>query len=308
MVIFYPFRDYGYGSTVTVAVENQDKELGRARFDVRSLPALLSGVVTDQALTPLEGVTVGLSDLNLTAVTNHEGVFSFGFGTFAQSIPAGRHRLVVNPNLELPNYGSLIRNADLQAGRRTDVGALTARLLDRREPFRRLSSGDAGVSMLNSAAQLDFSQAELRFPDGQNSGNAQAEIIFGSGLGFPRQTFILPFFSLALQPMGIEVAGTVGLNLALPPAPGGQGYEQSLPDRVLIAGVDNQALELVPVGVARVDRATSRLISEGGLSLTRLDFITVVPLGDALAQDALARYANGEITLMELTSMLGAIL
>jgi hypothetical protein len=306
-IIFYPTRDYAYGGTVTVTVKRQDSELGRASFDIRPLPTLLSGLVMDQGRTPLQGITVSLPDLGLNTLTDADGGFSFGFGTFDKAIPAGRHRLVVNPSLQSANYGNLIRYADTQVGRRVDLGVLPARLLDRSEPFRHIGSGGAQVSFLGGAGLLDLTHAELLFPDGRAEGNVQAEVIWGPGLGFRWPRFALPLVSMAFQPMGVEVAGSLGLDFALPPHPDGQDYAGSLPDRALVIGVDTRSLELVPVGVVRLERETARYKSEGPLALTRLDMLALAPVPDPTVQELLRGYGAGDMTLTELISRLGAL-
>jgi hypothetical protein len=305
-IIFYPTRDYGYGGTVHVTVKHGTAELGRARFDVRQLPTLLSGFIVDDEFNQVEGVTVSLPDLGLTTVTNREGAFDFGFGGFSAALPPGRHRLVVNPSLSSASYGNRIQWAYTQAGRHIELGALTVPLLGRDEPFRLLSSGAAAIPLLAGAVTLDLAQAELLFADGRREGNVHAGFVFGPGTGFQMPPFLVPVLSLTIQPMGIQVSGNVGLDLVLPPHPEGVDWTAALPERVVLAGIDNDALELRPVGVALIDKATGRLRSEGHLALTRLDYVCIAPLGAEGHQALMRRYGAGEISLSELTTGLGA--
>ena len=69
---------------------------------------------------------------------------------------------------------------------------------------------------------------------------------------------------------------------------------------MLIVGLDPVALELVPVGVGRIDMTRHVVESRGILRLSRLDFI-----GFQLSsqpQQALEAYANGQIGVAELNS------
>jgi hypothetical protein len=305
VLAFYPTRQLGYGANVTVELVRQGSELMRSSFSVRPLPTLISGFVADQFLNPLEGMEVQLDGSGVSAFTNREGAFSFGFGKFADAIPGGRHLLVVNPGMRNKSFGTTAQWVFTQNGRLQDVGIVRAPLLGTAEPFRHIASSSQ-ASLLNGALALDLTQATLTFPNGQAEGDVHAELVVGP-LAYASQPISVPFFTYALQPMGVAVAGTVTVDLALPEEQGNATYIDALPERVLLSGLDPRALELVPVGVGHVDKQARRIRSEGVLDLERLDFVSISPNPSAAAQKLLLDYAQANSTLPALVAGLEAL-
>ena len=82
-------------------------------------------------------------------------------------------------------------------------------------------------------------------------------------------------------------------------------YISNVGERAVLVGLDPDALQLVPVGVGRIDTDKAQVISEGQVALKRLDYIGYAYVEND-AQPVLERYANGEISLMEMIGELQA--
>jgi hypothetical protein len=237
------------------------------------------------------------------STTDQHGHFRFGFGTFADAIPGGRHQLRVNAGLEQQEFGSLDRWVVAQEQRLTSTGVLQLVRLDPTEPFRFLATGDPQVILAGGDLVLDLSRAEVVFPDGAGAGDVHAQRLELQQLGYEAPAFAIPIWTYALQPGGIEVYGEVGVLFELLEQEGSYDYLEYLPDRFLLVGVHPEALEFTPVGVGWLSRAQHRVESER-MEIERLDRIGLV-LPPADWEESLARYANEEITLTELTGLLG---
>jgi hypothetical protein len=296
LFVFYPARDYGYGGQVSVRVLYDQTELLRSQFAVRAMPTLIAGFVADQFANSVSGIDLRLDEAAVTATTNSEGTFSFGVGKVDAAIPAGRHLLVINPGLRNRNYGTIQRWVNTQPGRMRDLGVIALPLLDPSEPFRRIASHQASALLRGGDVELDLSQSVLAFPDGANEGDVHTSYYFGPTVGYPAVTNASPMLTYGLQPMGIEVSGPFDVNFALP-TPDGINYIEALGAYVLLIGLDPNALELVPIGVGRVDHAQRRIRSARPLEARRLDFIGMSPLLDPGLQSLLAHFADGKIDL-----------
>jgi hypothetical protein len=288
---------------VTVLLRVGGADVLRSSFGVRPLPTLITGFVADQFYNAIEGVEVLLDGGAASAVTNHEGAFSFGFGTYAASIAGGRHLVTVNPGLKDRRYGTIVQWAFTHEGRPKDLGVIRAPLLGANEPFRRIASRSQSTPLLGGRLVLDLSQADLTFPDGAAAGDVHTQVLMGPSVGYRAQPVSIPFLTYVVQPMGVEVEGTIALDFDLPEE-GGATYVDSLPELVLLSGLDPRALEIVPAGVGRVDKNSRRVRSEGRLALERLDFISITPLRSAAAQKALGDYVAGASDLSRLVAAL----
>jgi hypothetical protein len=304
LVAFYPAREFGYGASVEVKVSYDETEALRGRFQIRPLPTLISGFIADQFFNPLDGLRVALDDGRVTT-TNREGAFSFGFGAFADRLPPGRRRLVVNPGMKDPRYGSAEQFVYTEAGRVADLGVLRTPLLSPNEPFRHVTSRASSVPLLGGQLVLELTDAEVTFPNGASAGDVHAQVLVAAEAAYPTRPSAIPAFTYGIQPIGIEVNGSVRLDLAVPEEVG-PTYFDSLAERVLLVGLDPNALELVPIGVGRVDRSARRIRSEGPLAPRRLDFIGVSPQRNPAIQTLLARYGSETMTLQELVAALEA--
>ena len=75
------------------------------------------------------------------------------------------------------------------------------------------------------------------------------------------------------QPGNIRVRGGIGLRIRMPALYGDMSYLPPDNSPVLIMGLDDASLSIVPVGVGVLDNGV--VASQGELDLRRLDFIGV---------------------------------
>jgi hypothetical protein len=266
---------------------------------------LIQGFVADQFDAPISGIQVELSDLGKKAVTNSDGSFDFGFGEPAeQAVPGGRHNLLVNPGLKNRAFGSAERWISVEEGNLNSAGVTPIPILDPNQPFRRVVSGDSQVMLAGGALILDLSNATVFFPDGNSQGDVQAQAIIAQQFAYPIVNPFAPQWAYALQPAGVEVSGAAGLSFAIPQLNGSYDYVQSLPSLVFLVGLDPVSLQLLPVGVGRIDTSSMRVVSQGPVNLKRLDYLGYAP-AHANTQDILQSYVNHEISLQQ---MIGQVL
>jgi len=124
-------------------------------------------------------------------------------------------------------------------------------------------------------------------------------------IAYPVLPSATPNWAFAIQPMGIEVSGPVAVTISMPPLYGSYDYIAQIGERVLLVGYDPDALQIVPVGVGRVDTDNHKVISEGEVVLERLDYLGYA-LVDVEKQETLKRFANGEISLRQMIGELEA--
>lgn len=305
MAVFYPSRDYGYGATVFVDLNYDGAPLYHSRFQVRPLPALVHGFVADHLWVPIEGIDVLIPELGVSATTNADGNFNFNFGVAADKVvPPGRYRAIINPGNKHQGFGSLERFISFDPGL-SYLGVNAIEAMSSAEPYRHVVSGASTPAMLASGQlQLDLSHASLTFADGRAEGDVHVQLLSSQAISYKAPVSATPEWLMVAQPIGIEVSGKPTVRIALPRQGDSYAYIDTLPDRVVLVGLDPASLELLPVGVGRIDRAAREVVSEGDLILERLDVIgisTRVPL-----QPALADYGAGKITLTVLRSALEA--
>lgn len=176
-------------------------------------------------------------------------------------------------------------------------------VLSEKIPFRRILSGRADNLLAGGALQLDLSQAELTFPDLRDQGDVHAQFLSVDQLPYAPLSFATPLWIFCLQPGAINVSGQVGLTLAIPQRTGSYAYLDDFGDRVVLVGLDPEALMIVPVGVARIDAETKTVVSQGQVHLRRLDMIGYVLVGEP-GQPLLEHYVNGDITLQQMIAEL----
>ena len=101
----------------------------------------------------------------------------------------------------------------------------------------------------------------------------------------------------AIQPAGIAVEGSFGMDLGIPKLKG--GYDHVPPDDtyVLLLGLDAESKRIVPVGVGQI--LNKRVLSKGELHYQLLDFIGYGLISEEVQPHA-QRYVDGEINLQQL--------
>jgi hypothetical protein len=307
MAAFYPSRDLAYGAEVFVTATYDGAELTRATYNVRPLPTLIEGFVTDSATNPLAGIPVQIDGLDFTTVTNTDGAYSFGFGMdAAKSLPAGRHKLIVNPGMQISGWGTLTYWARVNQGRLCAVPAIRLPKIDARIPFRRIVSGRADNLLAEGALKLDLSNARLTFADLRDQGDVHAQFLSVEQLPYAPMAYATPLWMFCLQPAGVEVSGQVGLTLAVPARQGSFSYLDDFGPLVVLVGLEPDALVMVPVGVGRLNADTRTVISAGDVHLQRLDFIGCAHMPEA-AQPLLQQYIDGAADLAALTAGLESL-
>jgi hypothetical protein len=304
MVAFYPERTLGFGANEYVSVVYDGEELATSTFETRPLPTFIQGFVVDQFRQALEGVTVSIPAINRTAVTDNEGSFTFGMGEKTdQAIPPGRYLAIVNHGLQNRTLGSVEFFVSVAEGRLNSVGVASLPILNPTEPFRRIASGENQAILAAGELTLDLSDASLEFADGGGEGNVHTQFMDLAQLPYKYRPSAMPQWAFVTNPGGINVSGPVGLTVKMPAMMGSHDYLEKIGERVVLIGLDPNSLQLVPVGVGKVDPAAQKVSSEGKVALGRLDCIAY-GLIDSDKQPYLESYANGEITLSELTMRL----
>ncbi|HJL48471.1 MAG TPA: immunoglobulin domain-containing protein, partial [Polyangiaceae bacterium LLY-WYZ-15_(1-7)] len=306
-VAFYPSRDLGYGGMVYVDVLHEGEEVAHFSFDVRPTPTLLMGFVADHELNPLPEIEVTIPELGLSTRTNRDGNFDFGFGWPAdRALPSGTYRLLINPGRRISAYGAMDRLVTIRAEQLNRAGLVMLPWLDPESPFQPVASGER-ARLANGDLELDLTAASLSFPDGQRRGAVHTQLMERRRIGYTLRPPYHPDWGWSLQPGGIRVEGAVGVSMTMPLLGGSHEYLDTLQELHLLVALDQESLEIVPVGVLRLDRDARRVDAVRPVELDRLDYLAFARVG-AEHQPLLARYASGELSLSELLAHLEASL
>ncbi|WP_236233169.1 hypothetical protein [Pseudomonas tohonis] len=301
VIAFYPEKDLAYDAEVSVEVRYDGQELERLRYRTRALPTFISGVVLDQLQEPVANIEVRLEELNRSVRTNRDGAFNFGFGdTAEQTIPGGQYRLLLNPGSGNRGYGADSRAVTVQGGQRNDFGQMQLAQLNTTLPYVPVKGGSQ-LSLLEGELKLDLSGARLQFPDGRQEGDLHAQMLQFSELPYPVEPLAMPYWMYALQPAGVSVQGSIGVDLAALRLGNTLDYLPPDGSYVVMVGLDRQAASIVPVGVGLI--GNGRIRSQGVLAQDNLDLFGFA-LAGLEAQPVLKAYANGELNLRQLQAEL----
>ncbi|NNF99324.1 MAG: hypothetical protein HKM93_08100 [Desulfobacteraceae bacterium] len=300
MAAFYPERDFAYNGTVFVTVSYDGAEIYRSSFKIRPLPTFIQGFVADQFMTPIPGIEVYIPEINQTAITDTEGNYGFGFGNSAQeSIPGGRYRVIVNPNLKNKSFGALERWINAKQGRLNEVGITAIPILNPDEPFRYIDPDSGQAVLARGDLVLGMSDAALFFPDGRNAGSVHVQFMNIEHISYPFVPPAVPHWLFAIQPAGVEVSGEIQLIIKMPPLYGSSDYINRIGGHVVLVGFDPDSMSIVPIGVGAVNTATHTVESVGPVHMKRLDYIGYAVVGENQLPD-LEAYARDEIGLSRL--------
>ena len=229
---------------------------------------------------------------------------TFGFGDPAdQTIPAGRYKVIVNPNLTNRKFGAMELWATVDAGRLNEVGINTVPVLSKQEPFRHVASGSSQVILAAGDLTLDLSAATLEFADGAPVGDIHAQFLTVTEQPYSFVNAAAAQWVFHLNPNAIAVEGDVGVRIKMPAMVGSHEYVKYIGERVVMVGLDPRSLQLVPVGVGEVDTASNMVVSTGTTSFQRLDIIGYA-LVDTEKQPLLEEFSKGAIGINELISAL----
>jgi hypothetical protein len=309
MAAFYPQRDYAYGGDIYITISyNKEKNvIWRSIFQIRPLPTFVQGFVADQFMTPLEGIEVVIPDLKKTATTDSNGSYGFGFGEPAnQAIPPGRHRALINPNMENHTYGSVQLWINIEQNRLNEMGVNMIPILNPEVPFRRVRSYQSSKALLaENELTLSLENTLLTFPNGRTEGDIHVQFMQLNQLGYKCFPSAMPNWAFAIHPIEIKVSGEIQMTFNIPDLYGMNDYVKKLSKYVLLIGLDEHSLQIVPTGVGRVDTLKNQVISEK-IEITRLDYLgyALVP---SEAQSILEQYIKGEIGLREMIGMIESL-
>ena len=301
MVAFYPTRDYAYGATIFVDVRYDGASLVHTQFQTRALPTLVQGFVADHEFVPLQGIEVAIPALNLVALTNDDGNFDMGFGRPAsERIPPGSYRMVINRDGKNPRYGSVERIVHIRAGELNGLGTTRIPILDAREPFRLVQSGQASVPLAKGDLTFDLAQAALTFPDQQASGPMKAQFMNTSQFVYAGRSTTPADWGFLVTP-SVQVSGLVTVEVRLPAFQGSYDYVQQLPPYALMLALEPDSMDLAIAGVFEIDKDNAVARSVGTTHLRRLDAIAFGRTREAIAP-LLEAYANGEVDFVSLVA------
>jgi hypothetical protein len=181
----------------------------------------------------------------------------------------------------------------VQEGRRNSLPNYKLPLLARDVPFVPVGGGDQMV-LLQGNLKLDLTGAQLQFPDGRQSGDIHAQFSSFTQLPYPVDPIAMPLWMYTIQPSGMTVSGSVGIDFACPPLNGSLDYVPADGAYVLLLGLHPDAKTLSPVGVGQVENR--RIKSVGELHYETLEMIGF-GLADEAAQPYLKVYAEGKLSL-----------
>lgn len=298
LAAFYPARQFGYHAELYVDVIYDGAELGHFNFRVRKLPTLIIGGIADQFGQPLGGITVSLPELGRTTTTNNDGGFAFGFQEPAgNEIPAGRYQLLINPGLETPGYGNLIRTINLQEGYKNELTLMRLAELHPGVAFQLISSGQADTSFAGDGLKLDLSEANLLFNRGRRSGEIQYQFMPYDQLGASVLPGTAPQWMFVAQPRGVTVNGSVGIRMTVPQLDGDYTYIPETIRYVFIMGYNPERELIEPVGIGEM--LNNQVTSIGKVELKSMDFIGYSWVHPD-SQPRFKAVVDGQLTLQQL--------
>jgi len=295
MVSFHAQRRFAYNADIYVDITYAGENLSRLNYKIRPLPTQVSGVVQDQYANPVADVEVQIEGLGISSVTDGNGNFSFGFGvSAAENIPGGRYRLLINPGMKNPLYGTLRAWADLQQGRLNQLDPYRTTRLNPNIPYVPISSGQANVLLSSTNLQLDLSAASILMPNGRSTGNVHAQFLTTPQIPFTIMSGAVPLAMYGLQPSGIRVQGAIGIRIKMPMINNSFDYIPTDGTLVVMLGLNEDADTIEPIGVGEI--SAQQVHSLGNLNLTNLDYIGFA-IVDTELQPLLENYRNNGLSL-----------
>ena len=285
-VSFQAANLYAYDAQLYVEVKYDGASIGRYQYQVKPLPTLLVGTLTDQVQTPLGGINISFPELGLTTKTNSQG--NYRLRIEKTGMQNGRYRQVINGGLDNPLYGSQESYVDIEAGR---LNRLTRKMLPQLSdtvPFVTISSGEQ-VSLVQGRLQLDLTEGSLLFPNGRDSGAVHVQFTPLHYFTVAVDISAFPGWLYAVQPSGIQVEGDVGVQINMPLPTDSVAYTPEDGTYVAIVGFDPNLKMVVPIGVGQVQN--KQVYSVGKLALQSLNYIGYVLMGEE-GQAVLRKYAS----------------
>ncbi|MBN2716968.1 MAG: hypothetical protein JXX14_14040, partial [Deltaproteobacteria bacterium] len=304
MIAFYGDKGVHYGAKVYVEVTYDGQSLYRSYFEARPLPTLVQGFVCDGSFVPIQGIKVTVPELGLSAITDGNGSFGFGYGEpVEKTIPPGRYLMIYNPNNEAPGISSVHNWLTVMPEIENSAGMIPLPFIETERPYEDIRSGDV-MTVHDGLLELDMTNARLVFPDSNDRGAVHVQMLQMSQFAYAPIKGFETAFVFQFQPAGIRVDGKPVVKMNLRPDKEGEyTYLDAMNDWVMFVGVSNESLRLSPVGVGHLDRDKKQIISKGRLAMERLEYVGIAMVSPE-KQPLLETYANGEMNLQELLSEL----
>ncbi len=300
-VSYHLSRELAYNADVFVVVDYAGERIEDFTFKVETLPTMIMGTAVNQLYQPIAGLEVSLPDVGVTAITDQQGIYQFGFEDKPDfRLPSGRQKIVFNPQSTFHKYGTIESYVNLQHGEVNRVGNSIVPVLSSQLPYEHIRSGLGNISVGGGDIQLDASQANFVFPDNNSAGNVHVQFTTAQQMSHSASSSARPLWVYAIQPQGIEVHGDLVIDLLPPKLNGSREYLPENGTYVLWVGQDSETLQVTPIGVGIVQ--DQHVITQGKLTLERLDYIGFAFVPDEL-QVLLQRYANGEVSFSELIAV-----
>ena len=300
--VFNANRFFGYNAQLFVNVTYDGQELERFNFQVRELPTFINGSVIDQFGQPIRDIEVSIPELNRTTMTNGDGGFAFGYQEAGdQVIDDGAYQLQINADLLNPRFGSIDRQINVQRNRQNNLSRLILQELDRSISFYNLNSNRQN-ELIGGDLKIDLTNARALFNNGRTSGPVHAQFLPFEHIGVTTFSGAIPHWLFGIQPKGIQVEGDVSLRFKIPTLRNTYDYiDSDLYQYVILLGFNKENEVVEPIGVGIIDNLYVN--SVGKVNLTSLNYLGyALPL--PTQTDDLIRYANGEISLLQLKALI----
>ena len=292
--VIYPVERLAFGAKIDVSVLYDQQEVERFRYQTKELPTLSRGRVTDAYGQPLGGIKVSVKSLDITAQTDSEGIYGFGYKN-DQSLTNGVYELEINANFEDSQYNNRFVRANVQKGRVNVLDTVALTKLDPKTTFTALDTSP--LSLSQGEVELNFNNAELTMPSGY-PGNVKAQFVAMSQLAYQAKNY-RPEFMYQVIPSGISVEGNLSITMKMPKYLNTYNYLNAVPEGRL-AILLGYSLKENAYGIVGVGQKQGNSIgSVGETHYQQLDL-----LGYAFVSDEhhtlLEQYVAKEISYLQL--------
>ena len=302
LVSFFTQNWLAYNADVFVNVlydadaDGQYESLSRTQFKTRPLPTFISGGVVDQLGQHVVGVKVSLPELKRTTTTNSDGTFSFGFGDSpATSLPAGRHLLEINPNLENPVFGNRRLNISVTAGQSNSLHTVKLPVIGKNNAYTPVGPHSNTVVLAKGSLQLDVADAEFTFPDGSSQGALLSQFTRLDEISEPLDPDFNPPWYFATFPQGVEISKAYTISLTLPEFDGSYDYVPAHRYYMLLMATDPLTGVISPKGVGQLSGHQIISLRHQVTSLNHIGVAYIPQQYEHLAQS----YIAGDLNLQE---------
>lgn len=302
---FSPTNPWTYGAEVDVSILVDEVQVLATSFQVREFPTLVHAFVLDRGFQPLTSVEVSLPELEpasrFTTTTDANGAFAFGWGWPSEvALPAGRHRVVLNPAGANPRFATVEGWLDVVDGENNGGQSFVLPEIPMDARFTSITGGEEHV-LENGRLVLDLEDAVLQFADASGTGLVAPHLTDAAEAGYPVADGNVLMFAVRLDPGQVAVDGELAISVALPRRGAGFEYLTGLPHAEerdplgLLFSIDPESLELVPSGVVEFDSVAVRAVMPRPTDrVHRLDVLAIglVPM---FAVPAALQYLDGEV-------------